>query len=212
MRTTAIAGVCTPYVIATFSSRVRCLTSRVKSSPLRIVSGHRRTGSRVPRRAQRFGDGIDDCAPWLASLPSQGESEVLTFAFEVGLHVQQFKPEHLAWVTSGSDRPCPRRSPRRRSRLPWRLDRLRDGVFAGRAPCNASWEGQRPLTPLPQGHLRLEPGHVRSLSQLLSAGSPSVGENPRACVATQARASMSVCSTNGSNDSCASRPRLRSSL
>jgi hypothetical protein len=23
-----------------------------------------------------------------------------------------------------------------------------DGVFAGRAPCNASWEGQRPLTPL----------------------------------------------------------------
>jgi hypothetical protein len=39
MRTTAIAGVCTPYVIATILSRVRCLTSRVKSSPLRIVSG-----------------------------------------------------------------------------------------------------------------------------------------------------------------------------
>jgi hypothetical protein len=41
MRTTAIAGVCTPFVIATVSSRVQCLTSRIKSSPLRIVSGHR---------------------------------------------------------------------------------------------------------------------------------------------------------------------------
>ena len=62
-RTTTIAGVCTPCVIATVSSRVPCLTSRVKSSPLRSCLAIGPTGS--PRRtaSPSFGDVIDDCAP-----------------------------------------------------------------------------------------------------------------------------------------------------